>query len=327
MNGAPFPWQMPQWQRLRQARAAGRLPHALLITGPAGLGKEAFALALARSLLCHAPDPEGRACGHCRSCRFLAADTHPDLRRLEPEEEGKPIKVDAVRELSAWSVLTPQEGALRATVISPADAMNPAAANGLLKTLEEPVKGNHLLLVSSRPAAMPATVRSRCQKVLLTLPDPEQAVDWLENQRSGGAWEKLLRLARGAPLAALQLAGTDALAQRDACFTGFQALCAGAADAADVASAWMEGPTEQIIDWFASWLGDIARLRLGGEPGQLENPDLVAALQQLGAKVDLAPLMKIQERAPAVALAGQRDNLNRQMQVEDLLLEFMEALK
>ena len=327
MNDAPYPWQMPQWRRLQQARTAARLPHALLITGQAGLGKGAFALALARSLLCHAPDPEGRACGHCRSCRFLAADTHPDLRRLEPEEEGKPIKVDAVRELSAWSVLTPQEGALRATVIWPADAMNPAAANGLLKTLEEPVKGNHLLLVSSRPAAMPATVRSRCQKVLLSLPDPGQAVDWLERQRPGESWEKLLRLARGGPLGALQLAGTDALAQREACFAEFQALCGGAADAADVAAAWTEGPTEQIVGWFASWLGDIARLRLGGEPGQLENPDLVAALQQLGAKVDLASLMKIQERAPAVALAGQRDNLNRQMQVEDLLLEFMESLK
>lgn len=327
MNTAPYPWQLDAWKRLHAAREAGRLPHALLISGDEGVGKRHFVRQFAHSLLCTSPDTDQRACGSCRACRFLAGESHPDFRYLEPEAEGKPIKVEAVRDFAAWSVLTAQEGGLHITILQPADALNAAAANALLKTLEEPVGGNLILLISSRPAMLPATIRSRCQGLVLSLPSSTDAEKWLEAQRPGEPWPRLLRLAHGAPLAAMTLADIDALTVRDECFRRFEALCLGRADAASVAESWVGDSYRQIVRWFASWIGDITRMGLGAEVRQLENPDLAAALQPLVVKVDLRAMMRIQDRANLIARAGQNDNLNPQMQLEDLLLELLENLR
>ncbi|PSQ90753.1 MAG: DNA polymerase III subunit delta' [Proteobacteria bacterium SW_6_67_9] len=200
---AVHPWQRGQWSRLTRDRAAQRLPHALLIAGPTGTGLRAFAETLGQALLCPA-DPDDAPCGACRGCRLYAAGTHPDALRIEPAETGKAISVDAVRALTERLSLT-GSGTAKVALIDPAESLTAAAANGLLKTLEEPAGGAHVVLISRRVARLPATIRSRCQRVSFGLPDAELAVQWLESHGVESPPQWLAR-AGGAPILAREYA-------------------------------------------------------------------------------------------------------------------------
>jgi len=220
-----YPWQESIWKSLE---AQGeRLHHALLIHGPAGIGKLALAEQFAQFLLCEASPGTSKPCNACDGCRWYLAGSHPDLRRLEPEamarrtvgvdDEGeapaasrttKPsqeIKVDQVRDLDGFLSLRSHRGRRRIVLVHPAEAMNLNAANALLKALEEPQPGAHFILVSHRPARLLPTVRSRCAAVPVTLPDLAVARAWLKQQavRDADAW---LTLTGGAPLQALTYA-------------------------------------------------------------------------------------------------------------------------
>lgn len=322
---ALYPWHEPQWQRLHRARIEGRLPHALMLAGIAGLGKAAFGELFARSLLCREPAGDGQPCGHCRSCRFFAAGSHPDFLRVEPEAEGKPIRVEAVREFSAWSVMTPQEGEHRVTLIVPADSMNASAANSLLKTLEEPVAGNHILLVTSRPAALPATVRSRCQQIVFRAPPPSQAASWLHDEAGEGPWQLLLRLARNAPLEAMRLAGDETPALRAETFEEFCRLWSRRTDPLALAAKLSAHDVRRVLGWLDSWLRDLVRLSLGGESATLENPDLLSGLQALGQSVDLSRIVRVQWEFESAATSWPKANLNTRMQLENLLIALVNS--
>ena len=122
-----YPWQGAQWSHCVELQRAGRLPHALLLAGPEGVGKRRFALALAQSLMCEQSGPQG-PCGECRQCHFNLAATHPDLKLLTFEEKAKQIKVDQVRGLIDFFSQTAQQGGYKVTLIAPAEAMNINAA-------------------------------------------------------------------------------------------------------------------------------------------------------------------------------------------------------
>jgi DNA polymerase III subunit delta' len=214
------PWNEAAWTALP---ALERLPPALLLAGPRGTGKSAFARTLAQALLCARRSPAGMPCGACPGCRLFASDNHPDLRIVEPaaagddedsgdaEEGSRPkpaasarwIKVDAVRALSQFLSLTSHFGGRKVVLIDPAERLHPSAANALLKTLEEPTN-TQFILVTAQPARMPATVRSRCVRIPLTLPDPGIAHAWLRAQGAAQP-EAALAMAGGAPLRALDL--------------------------------------------------------------------------------------------------------------------------
>src|SRR5262245_53406363 len=147
---------------LRRAIASGRLHHALLFHGPEGVGKRTTAFAVAAALLCReASRPEGDACGACASCSKVDKGIHPDVQFLTLEKTVIPI--DAVRALRQEAGYRPFEGAHRVFVIDPADRLSHEAQNALLKTLEEPSASARLILISSRPAHLLPTTRSRCQ--------------------------------------------------------------------------------------------------------------------------------------------------------------------
>lgn len=179
-----LPWQEAVLQRLCSAAAQDRLPHALLLAGPRGTGKEVFARALAARLLCRVPLDTGAvgACGECDSCQLVAGGGHGDYRWLTPEEGKRVIPIDAVREAIRFVQQTAGYGERKVLALYPAEAMNTASANALLKTLEEPAGNSVLLLISHRPGDLPATVRSRCQTVLLPAPTSAQSADWLVGQ-------------------------------------------------------------------------------------------------------------------------------------------------
>ncbi|NYZ63093.1 DNA polymerase III subunit delta' [Luteimonas deserti] len=180
--GAPAfaPWQQRMLDRTRETLEAQRLGHALLFCGPARLGKRTVAEALAAHIL--------GAAGDARSSQLLAAGTHPDFHLVSfgPTRDGSKLRseivIEQIRELSQKLSLTPQYGRAQVAIVDPADAVNNAACNALLKTLEEPQPGRHLWLVAASPARLPATIRSRCQRIEFRLPPRDEALAWLTRQ-------------------------------------------------------------------------------------------------------------------------------------------------
>ena len=298
-----LPWHaLPPWQ-LAPARALlaqrEQWPHALLIHGPRGVGKHALALSLAQALLCETPQADGLACGACPGCRYAEAGQHPDLMRLElveiDEDEGglktvDTISIKRIRALIDFVELTSHRQRAKVAVIAPAERMNTAAANALLKTLEEPPAGTYLILVADLIGRLPATILSRCRRVRAPLPGAEEAGAWLAAQ---GVAEPQLALAQagGAPLTALELVADDWQDERKVWLNAFgepqrlsvlslaSRIDAGARDA-------RRAKLARVIDWLLGWVADLARVAAGGEARH--NPDFARQLKALGAKV--APL-------------------------------------
>ena len=224
------PWNEPLFEALKER--AERFPHALLIHGARGYGKLALAERVAQFLLCE--DLARRPCGRCEGCRWLAAGSHPDFRRVEPEalareptlepEEGadaaakraKPslqIKIEQVRGLDDFLNLRSHRGRLRVALVHPAEDLNPTAANALLKGLEEPPPGAVFLLVSHRPSQLLPTTRSRCVALAVPIPPRAAALRWLAEQGVERS-ERWLAYAGGAPLQALEYAAKAEILER-----------------------------------------------------------------------------------------------------------------
>ncbi len=144
-----------------------RPPHALLLAGPAGVGKTTLALDLAAGLLCLDPDPAARPCGECAACRKVDHGNHPDLHRLAPEGVGDQVRLPQVQHLAAELALLPMEGRWRVAIIESAHRLNPDAQNALLKTLEEPVGAACIVLAADDAATLLPTVVSRVARLRL----------------------------------------------------------------------------------------------------------------------------------------------------------------
>lgn len=261
------PWHQAHWQRLQSRLARGAMPHALLLCGPSGLGKRAFLHRFVRGLLCERPH-DGEACGQCRTCLLLDAGTHPDFVTItyglrKDGVQRKEIVVDQIRELSARLAMASQFGGWQVVVIDPADAMNAAAANALLKTLEEPSPQTLLLLVADAPWRLPQTIRSRCQRIEFPLPSSGEALAWLSTQGVADP-AAALEAAGGNPGLAQAWAGQGALARRQGVRKDLAALAAGRAEPMEVARRWLDAEPEQCL-WFAAQAAvDEARARAAG---------------------------------------------------------------
>lgn len=220
LGRAPIlPWQETQWRWFLRVLDAGRLAHALLLSGPEGTGKQTFARLAAARLLCRAPAPNG-ACGDCKSCLLVEAGAHPDLVLASPEEAGKAISVDTVRATTVFAGKKAMLGGWRVIVINSVDALTINATNALLKTLEEPGEDTAIFLLHHDRGRLLATIRSRCQQLAMPMPSTTQAVDWLHTHLAAvgkslehDELERLLALAGGRPQRALRLLESEQLAQ------------------------------------------------------------------------------------------------------------------
>ncbi len=253
------PWQRRPLATALDSLIAGRLGHGLLLCGPEKLGKRAVADAIVRRLLCRSPSADSLACGSCRGCTLLAAGTHPDFKLLTleiNENTDKPrseIVIEQVRRLGEWFALTSQLGGAQVVLLDPADALNPSAANALLKTLEEPSPGRYLLLVASRPARLPATIRSRCQRLEFRLPARDEAMAWLQAQgRKRESAEAALDAASGHPGLAAAWLVDDALALRLQVQRDLDAVAANRLGPVEVAGRWLADEQAELRLRFAA---------------------------------------------------------------------------
>lgn len=325
-------WNEAVWQRLLQLR--GQLPHALLFHGRAGIGKLVLAEQLAQLLLCENPQADGHeACGVCSSCHWLRQGSHPDFMKLQPaaldENEpdgeiaerksppaGQHISVAQVRELTQFVQLSTHRGGLRIALIHPAEAMNAAAANALLKTLEEPPPNILLILVSHQSSRLLPTILSRCHQIRFTLPSTDAAQSWLIQQ---GVRETRACLAQagGAPLLAIQLADADYQERRRGFLTGLVKM--HVADTLRIAEHHAKQPLPDMVHWLQLWVHDLASLRLAGR--LYYQLDYEQELRGMAGRANLSKLLDFQRRLQA-ARASVQHPLAAQMVLEDLLLEY-----
>jgi DNA polymerase-3 subunit delta' len=314
-----YPWLERVWGRLIDAHRQSRLPHALLLTGHPGMGKAVLADDLARFLLCERPVGGAAACRKCTGCTLFAAGSHPDYFRIAPADDSRAIRIDQVRELAEGLALTSHGNGYKVAVLKPADALNINAANGLLKTLEEPTDNTVLVLVSGQPARLPATIRSRCQEVRLKAPDRELTTRWLASQVSGVSPEVYLALANGAPLQALQLAQEHAVEERQQRFRALLAIREGREDPLAVAADWATDADLKGLRWMRQWLMDMLKIRLTGQVQGIHGIDLLDGLSMLAQKLDSRVVFgQLDGINGMLRLAD--STLNRQMMMEDILL-------
>jgi DNA polymerase-3 subunit delta' len=309
-------WLGEYWRQLSTRLERNELPHALLICGDAGLGKRALANALASAALCESRLPDGLACGKCRLCQLMAAGSHPDhmVVGFELRDDGKPrseITVEQIRRLSQRLSLSTQFGGLQVVIIDPADKMNTSAANALLKTLEEPSASTVILLISDAPARLPATIRSRCQRIELKVPDLAEARLWLVEQGiAEKVAEEALKSTLGNPGEALGAINDQKLHLRSECTKDLFDLRAQKTTALAVADAWTaDRPSERL--WHAAVLARDEALQLArGGPGRL----------------GLTGASEIPKLAAWFAAANRsRELLNTQLRSELVVLDLLHA--
>lgn len=327
-RGGTLPWQRALVRSLVARRA--QLPHAMLVTGLLGTGKQILAQTLGAALLCETPGAEGFACGRCASCTYVAAGQHPDLRVVEPveidDDEIKPVEwigVDKIRGLIRWSEITSHRGGAKVALITPAERMNEAAANALLKTLEEPPAATYFLLVSHLPGRLPATIVSRCQRIAAPRPSRDEARSWLIEQ-GVDAPDDALAQAHGAPLRALTLADVQYQAERNAWIRIFAtpARLEVAAMGARIEAA----PRDQrkdvlaaVVDWLLGWCSDLARVHAGAGP--VAHAGFEKPLRELAASVAPAALFRY-HRQLLTQRALLAHPLSPRLVVEALMIEY-----
>jgi DNA polymerase-3 subunit delta' len=248
------------------------------------------------------------------------AGTHPDFYQVRPEEDATVIKVDQIRQLSEHLSLSSHRGGYQVVVVDPAETMNLNAANSLLKTLEEPSDNTLLMLVSARPAQLPATVRSRCQQLRIAVPDSQIALHWLRGQGvSESSAQICLQLAHGAPLEALKQVQIDSIGARQERFNALVGILENRISPLTVAQGWCKDEDMQGIRWMREWLMDLLRISMAGQASRVRSADLQEGLPALAGRLDSRVIFGLLDRINRT-LRLTAGSLNRQLLTEDILL-------
>ena len=312
------------------------MPHALLVQGPSGIGKVEFARALAQGMLCETPRA-GLACEACSACHWFSQSNHPDYREIIPAiaeegdedsaEEGSRadakkslvIKVDQIRAVADFISLSTHRAGFRVLLVRPAESMQAAAANALLKTLEEPPPATLIVLVADHPARLLATIRSRCRPLVLSMPPREEALAWLAAQGVGNP-AVALAVAGGAPLLALELADAAEEPLRKKVIAELSRP--GGAHALAFATGFDRPQVERTLFWMQTWVHDLVRVKTAGLARH--HVDNAAALAAKAKRASLEGLLDLdRELVEAKRLAAHP--LNARLLAEHLMMAYNRA--
>ena len=323
-----FSWHSQQLQQLLASK--GTLPHALLLHGPRGIGKLAFARALSQALLCEAPHADGAACGRCSACVWFESGSHPDFRQVEPaseqpdeEEEGGRketkkslwIRIEQIRALAGFVNMSSHRGTVKIILIHPAEALYHNAANALLKSLEEPPPRTYFLLVAHRPHQLLPTIKSRCQQVTLRAPAAAEAAAWLKEQ---GVRDAELAYAHmgGSPLLAAELNGTEYWGARAAFL---RQLTARDLDILAAAEAVSSCPIPHVIAWLQKWSYDLVHYQALGRVRY--NPDHQEAIARAANSANAVAALRFHREMVQLQSVAQHP-LNPRLFTEHVLLGY-----
>jgi DNA polymerase III subunit delta' len=321
-----YKWQENQWNGLMQRQDS--LPHAILLRGRAGIGKHDFALSLSNALLCRQPTATHEACGTCTNCLWLKEGGHPDFKLIAPEDDtntesvtkkktGKKtqISVAQIRQLYDYlSLSTHQVAGRRIILISPAESLNIASANALLKMLEEPPANTLFLLVASQPQRLLPTIISRCQVLNLPMPPSTEAIEWLRQQGINKP-ELALEYAGGAPLEAMRIQGQlDSSNQLIAHLALGQKL-----DPFASAPLFLALGMDRAVDLLQKWIFDLVSYKL--IKCLHYHSQQAQALQALCKSVNLSLLLRFQRNLIEAKKAANHP-LSNEMQLENILLQY-----
>lgn len=286
-----YPWQNVVWQVLTQGHASRG--HALLLGGRKGIGKLGFAKSLAKFLLCEKPSSESKACENCPSCRWFDQEGHPDFCLVEPEalsslsgeiktktasntkdsaavelsnarskkKPSKQISVAQIRSLNDLINMSSHRGGYKIILIHPVEAMNVAAANALLKNLEEPAPQTLFILVTHRPHDLLPTIRSRCRQIVMPIPDFTLAKSWLKQQGIKDP-EGSLAAVGYAPLTALEYNDGDYFLQHEVFINHISAL--EDLDPILLAEKMQKSDLPTVVNWLQKWCYDLISFRTTG---------------------------------------------------------------
>lgn len=330
-----YPWQQATWLRIQTMRA--KLPHALLLSGKSGIGKLAFAQSLAKSLLCSSRQPIGDACHQCPNCTWFNEGNHPDFRLISPEQDADSatedapttkkaakksvvIKIEQIRELNQFLALSNhQQDGVRVVLICPAEALNLASANALLKMLEEPPQNTIFLLISHLPQRLLPTIISRCQVIDMPLPHENEASDWLNNQGVKYASSQLA-YAGGSPLLARQQVEEGGNAWKDLA----QSLSAGAklnpfVSAPQFLSTSLSANMDFALTALQKWCCDLLSCKLAQQVRY--HIEYTSALQALSKSVNLNLLLDFNAKLIDARKMASHP-LNNELQLENILLRY-----
>ena len=327
-----------------------RLPGALLFIGEEGLGKKLFALELAKSLNCRTRLNEVEACDVCSSCKRIGSSKFPPHKTIDENKElmiwsehtdlalirpfNRMIRVDPMRQLDKEAQFRPYEGNARVFVVEDADKMNEASSNALLKTLEEPPDTTHLILVTSRPASLLPTIRSRCQAIRfvpLTAPEIEKLL--IKRDAKLSKDEAVLRAhaARGSIGRALEIDLSEYVEQRQAMLDVIDALALPSdrtrlLRAAEVlCDAKRKEEYEPRLDLLETLLHDVWTLSLRGSVEGLTNIDLRDHLARLATEFESTRVARwisyIEKHRRQLD-----SNINRKVATDALFLQMADGL-
>lgn len=318
---------------LQTAVARQRLAHVYLFHGEAAIGKRTTALCFAQALNCEcSPSPSlVDACGTCRSCQQIEARTHPDFFLIEPDRElaTPQIKIEQVRDIEHQIIYRPLIGERKICLIDEADRLTIGAANALLKTLEEPPDHCLFLLITSRPAALPATIRSRCQALRFATPvrtDIEAALilkrdmppsdarflAMISEGRLGEALSTDLKSVRAQQQELLALVNPNAMRSVSSVLTAAETLA-------------KSDRTAAMLSWLARWIRDLVIVQVGSDRDLLLHTDHLPLLESYAVQAQTDALLDLLHDIERTEQQATR-HVNLHMALENIFLRLREAL-
>lgn len=311
-------------QDLRQLLAEKRLPHALLFTGMEGIGKKLAAKVLAKALFCNS---ENAPCNECVSCKTFTAGNHPDFYYLQPEGKAKNIKIEQIRQMQSQIALSPYLADKRVVLIDGAEYMNEAAANSLLKTLEEPTGEVVFILVTANKDMLLPTILSRCMKIYFAPLGEDEIMLVLKQKYSidGTKAQVIAKLSGGSMKKALAFIDEESLKLNDSVWNFIFA---------DITAAYIWQLSDELAamdrEKVMQWAGflqmvvrDLLLIKAGADDSLLYNGNKKAELDDLAAQFSVDRLLICQELGENLAVRL-KSNADVKLMVQDFMLKWRE---